>query len=112
MVIPAGGWLVMPAALVELVAFAVHLEDRDAVCEVVDRRAGEALGAEHAGPLIERQIAVFYGGPALLALAEDLEGHLAGGACSHIAIRFPYLYSVSVNMGEHTYAYLHRWWHA
>jgi len=83
-VVSAGGWLLMPAALVEPVAFAVHLEDMDVVFKAVDRRAGEALGAEHAGPLTECQIAVFYGGPALLALAEDLEQQLTGVVLAHI----------------------------
>jgi hypothetical protein len=35
----------------------VHLEDRDVVAEAVKQRAGETLGAEHRGTLVESQVA-------------------------------------------------------
>jgi transposase len=43
-------------ALFEPVAVAVHLEDVDVMGQPVEERAGQALGGEHAGPLIERQV--------------------------------------------------------
>jgi len=63
-------------ALLEAVAVAVHLEDVDVVGEPVEQSAGQALGGEHAGPLVEGQIAGDDGGTALVALAEDLEQQL------------------------------------
>jgi hypothetical protein len=57
----------------EPVAVAVHLEDVDVVSEPVEEGAGQALGAEHAGPLVEGQIAGDDGGAALVALGEHLE---------------------------------------
>ena len=44
-------------ALLEPEAVAVHLEDMDMVGEAIEQRAGQPLGAEHAGPLIEGQVA-------------------------------------------------------
>jgi len=35
---------------------AVHLQDVDVVGQPVEQRAGQPLGGEHAGPLVERQI--------------------------------------------------------
>jgi len=49
---PALGSIARPA-LSQAVAFAVHLEDVDVVGEPVEERAGEALRAEHLGPLVE-----------------------------------------------------------
>ena len=43
-------------ALIEAAALAVHLENVDVVGEAVEQRPGEALGAEHLGPLVERQV--------------------------------------------------------
>ena len=44
------------------------------VGEAIEERAGEALGAEHLGPFVERQIGGDQGRSApLLALAEHLE---------------------------------------
>ena len=48
-----GGWVSTLAALIEAVALAVHLEDVDVVGEAVEQRPGEALGAEHLGPLVD-----------------------------------------------------------
>src|SRR5258708_34328296 len=45
-------------ALLEPIAVAVPFEDVDVVREPVEQRAGEPLGCEHAGPLIERPCAV------------------------------------------------------
>src|SRR4051812_32509987 len=45
------------SAGLQAVALAVHLEDVDVVGEPVEERAGEPLGAEHARPLVERQVA-------------------------------------------------------
>ena len=42
----AGGWL----ALLEAIAVAVHFEDVDVMCQPVEQRARQPLGAEHAGP--------------------------------------------------------------
>src|ERR1700675_1195293 len=63
-------------ALLEAVAVAVHLEDVDVVSEPVEQSTGQALGGEHAGPLVEGQIAGDDDGAALVALAEDLEQQL------------------------------------
>src|SRR6267378_7636363 len=73
-------------ALFEAIAVAVHFEDVDMVGQPVEQRAGQPLGAEHAGPLVERQIAGDEGGAALVSLAEDLEQELrAGRRQGHVA---------------------------
>src|SRR5271155_1137899 len=79
--------LTLPSlALFEPVAVAVHFEDVDVMGQAVEQRAGEPFGAEHAGPLVERQIAGDEGGAALVTLAEDLEQELrAGRRQGHIA---------------------------
>ena len=53
-----GGWGLDAGGfdLIEAAAVAVHLEDVDVVGEAVEQRPGEALGAEHLGPLVERQV--------------------------------------------------------
>ena len=66
----------MPAALIEPVALAVHLEDVEVVGEAIEERPGEALGAEYLGPFVERRVRGHQGRAALLALAEDLEQQL------------------------------------
>jgi hypothetical protein len=48
--------LLATLALVEAIALAVHLQDVDMVGESVQEHAGEALGAEHLGPVLEGQI--------------------------------------------------------
>src|SRR5437868_14167565 len=45
------------SAGLQAVALAVHLEDVDVVGEPVEEGSGEPLGAEHARPLVERQVA-------------------------------------------------------
>ena len=45
----------LPAVL-ETVAVAVHLQDVNVVGEPVKQSAGEPLGAEHVGPLVEGQV--------------------------------------------------------
>src|SRR5438132_13607391 len=73
-------------ALFEAIAVAVHFEDVDVVGQPIEQRAGQPLGPEHAGPLVERQIAGDEGGAALVALAEDFEQELgAGRRQRHIA---------------------------
>ena len=74
-----GGWVSTLAALIEAVALAVHLEDVDVVGEAVERRPGEALGAEHLGPLVERQVGGDQDRATLVALAEHLEQQLSAG---------------------------------
>src|SRR6516164_11127618 len=74
----AQAWLVRDAtgttlALLEAIAVGVHLEDVDVVSKPVEQSAGQALGGEHAGPLVEGQIAGDDGRSALVALAEDFE---------------------------------------
>ena len=68
----------MPAAL-ETVAVAVHLQDVDLVGEAVQQSAGEPLGAEHVGPLVEGQVGGDQDGAPLVALAEDLEEEFRPG---------------------------------
>ena len=57
-------------ALFEPIAVAVHFQDVDVVGQPIEQRAGQPLGPEHAGPLVERQIGSDDGGAALVALAE------------------------------------------
>ena len=66
------GCNVFPAAL-EPVAGAVHLQDVDVVGEPVQQGSDEALRTEDRGPLIEGEVGGDQDGPALVALAEDLE---------------------------------------
>ena len=63
---------VLPA-VPEAVAVAVHLQDVDVVGETIRQRSGEPLRTEHPGPLIEGEVGGDQDGPALAALAEDLE---------------------------------------
>jgi hypothetical protein len=63
----------------EAIALAVPLEDVDVNDEAVEDRNGQALGAEHAGPLVERQIARDDDRTPLIALAEHLERQLGTG---------------------------------
>ena len=49
------------------------------VGETVQQRAGEALRAEHLGPLVEREIGGHQDGAAFVALAEDLEEQFRAG---------------------------------
>jgi len=61
------------AALGQAVGLAVHLEDMDVMGEPVQERAGQAFLAEGPGPFVERQVRGDDGGPALVALADQLE---------------------------------------
>lgn len=47
--------------------------------EPVEQGAGQPLGTEDLGPLVERQVAGDHRGRALIALAEDLKQHLSAG---------------------------------
>ena len=49
-------WSLSTLALFEPVAVAVHFQDMDVVGEAVEQCAGQSFGAEHAGPLVERQV--------------------------------------------------------
>lgn len=60
----------------ETIAFAVHLQDVDVVGDAVKQRAGQALGSECFGPFVKRQVAGDQGGPALVALQDQLEKQL------------------------------------
>src|SRR6201992_1406163 len=76
----SGGWWALASlALFEPIAVAVQFEDVDVVGQSVEQRTGQPLGPEHAGPLVERQIAGDDGGAALVALAEDLKQQLGAG---------------------------------
>ena len=66
-------------ALFEAEAVAVHFEDVDMVGQPVEQCAGEALGAEHAGPFIEGKIGCDKGRSAFVALGEDFEQQLCPG---------------------------------
>src|SRR5207253_4149466 len=73
----SGLWLALASlALFETIAVAVQFEDVDVVSQSVEQRTGQPLRPEHAGPLVEWQIAGEDGGAALIALAEDLEQEL------------------------------------
>ena len=75
-------WLLfydLTSAVLKPEAIAVHLEDVDMMGEAIEQRAGQSLGAEHAGPLIEGQIAGHDDRAAFVALAEDLEQQLGAG---------------------------------
>ena len=73
--------IVLDAALavLEPEAVAVELEDVNVVGETIEQRTGEAFGGEHAGPLVEGQVAGDDNRAALVALAEDLEQQLGAG---------------------------------
>ena len=47
--------------------------------ETVEERAGQAFGAEHLGPFVERQIGGDQGGTAFIALAEHFEQQFGAG---------------------------------
>ena len=49
------------------------------VGQPVEQRAGQPLGGEHAGPLVERQVGGDDGRAAFVALAEHLEQQLGAG---------------------------------
>src|SRR5437588_5885747 len=66
-------------ALFESVAVAVHFKDVDVVGQPVTQRAGQPLGPEHAGPLVERQIGSDDGGATLVAVADGCEQELGAG---------------------------------
>jgi len=66
-------------AVLEPEAVAVHLEDVNVVGKAIEQRASKALGGEHAGPLVEGQVAGDDNRAALVALAEDLEQQLGAG---------------------------------
>ena len=68
----------LPAVL-ETVAVAVHLQDVNVVGEPVKQSAGEPLGAEHVGPLVEGQVGGDQDGAPFVALAEDLEEEFRTG---------------------------------
>ena len=73
-------WLVLASlALFEPITVAIHFEDLDVVGQSVEQRTGQPLGPEHAGPLVERQIAGDDGGASFVALAEDLKQQLGAG---------------------------------
>jgi len=65
--------------LYEPVALAVHLEDVDVVGEAVEQRAGEALGSEGLGPLVERQVTGDQRGAALVAVVSGMWWKFSGG---------------------------------
>src|SRR5260370_1667956 len=66
-------------AVFEPEAVAIHLEDVNVVGKAIEQRACKAFGGEHAGPLVEGQIAGDDNRAALVALAEDLEQQLGAG---------------------------------
>ena len=65
--------------MLEAVAVAVHLQDVNVVGEPVKQSAGEPLGAEHVGPLVEGQVGGDQDGAPFVALAEDLEEEFRTG---------------------------------
>src|SRR5271156_3187980 len=69
----------MLPAVFEPEAVAVHLEDVNVMGEPIEQRAGQSFGPEHAGPLVEREVAGDDDRAALVALAEDLEQQLGAG---------------------------------
>src|SRR5215207_6931952 len=66
-------------ALCEPIAVAVHFENVDMMGKTIEQSAGQPLGAKHAGPFVERQIAGHDGRAPLVTLAEDLEQQLGAG---------------------------------
>ena len=61
---PSGSTL----ALRDAIAFAVHFENVDVMGEAIEQGAGQSLGTEHAGPLIEWQVTGHEGrGPVRIA---------------------------------------------
>ena len=78
----------MLPAVFEPEAVAVHLQDVNVMGEAIEQRASEPLGAEHAGPLVEGQVAGDDDRAALVALAEDLEQQLGTGLCERNVAQF------------------------
>ncbi len=66
-------------ALREPVALAIHLEDVDVVGQAIEKSAGQSLGSEGPGPLVERQVAGDERGAPLVALRDHLEEQLGAG---------------------------------
>lgn len=64
------------AALGEAIALAFHLEDVDVVGQLVEQRAGQALGAEVLDRFTESQIACDQRCTALVALRDQFEEQL------------------------------------
>jgi hypothetical protein len=51
----------------------------DVVSEPIEQRAGQPLGCEHAGPLVERQVIPTSPGP-ILMIANSDRGIISGGS--------------------------------
>ena len=82
----SGFWGFPPfLTLVQTIAVTVHLQDMDMVCEAVEKRPGETLGAEHLGPLIEGKIAGQQGGTTFITLAEHLEQKFCTGSLNCVS---------------------------
>ena len=62
--------------LLEAVAVAVHGQDADVMGEPVEQRAGQALGAEYLGPVLERKVGGDDRRATLVTLREGLEQQL------------------------------------
>ena len=75
-------------ALLETVAVAVHLQDVNVVGEPVKQSAGEPLGAEHVGPLVEGQVGGDQDGAPFVALAEDLKEEFRAGGGQRYKAQF------------------------
>ena len=56
--------------------------------ETVEERAGQAFGAEHLGPFVERQIGGDQGGTAFIALAEHFEQQFGAGLGQRHEVKF------------------------
>ena len=66
-------------AVPEAVAVAVHLQDVHVVGEPIQQGSGQSLRPEDRGPFVEGEVGGAQDGPALVALAEDLEEEFRAG---------------------------------
>ena len=88
-------WGVLPfLALIETIAVAIHLQDMNMVGETIQQGPGQAFGAEHFRPLIERQIAGYDGGAALVTLAAFASEHADWRGCYPQGAKISTLYGI------------------
>ena len=76
---PRGGEFAAARGLRQPITLAVHRQDVDMVGQPVEKRAGQALGAEHRCPFLEWKIRRDDGRATFVTLAEHLEQKLGAG---------------------------------
>src|SRR5487761_1966027 len=74
-----GGEFAVACGLRLALALSIHREDMDVVGQPVEKRAGQALRAEHRCPFLEWKVRSHNGRATFVALAEYLEQKLGAG---------------------------------